>query len=181
MAIPTAVTSDELVLIRRLYQGFRLDASGRLTRNAGSGRRFLLAEGLPMIDKLLGHIQSHTTACYARLANDPVRPDTNCFAGRIPHVEGRGRWMFGRSCPSAPEKSQSDVLSEPVSVSVGICKSGQRVQLRREAQVPQPSLDLGVLMGRNPVFLVVPEVVHCSAAPRVVVFRNAPGIGHHLW
>ncbi len=41
-----------------------------------------------MIGKLLGHTQVQTTACYAHLANDPVKSAANRIASRIAEVAG---------------------------------------------------------------------------------------------
>ena len=38
--------------------------------------------GLPMIGKLLGHAQAHTTERYAHLAVDPVRRSADMIAGQ---------------------------------------------------------------------------------------------------
>ena len=48
----------------------------------------LVAEGLPMIGKLLGHSQVQTTARYAHLADDPVKTAANRIACRIAKVAG---------------------------------------------------------------------------------------------
>lgn len=43
----------------------------------------LVGEGLPMIGKLLGHTQIQTTACYAHLADDPIKAAATRISGRL--------------------------------------------------------------------------------------------------
>ena len=68
-------------------------------RHSYASRALALGEGLPMIGKLLGHTQVQTTARYAHLARDTVRPRqprwrrasgrTSC---RSSETKGNGRW-----------------------------------------------------------------------------------------
>ena len=53
-------------------------------RHSFASGGLLGGEGLPMIGKLLGHIQVQTTARYAHLANDPVKAAAN----RIAEISG---------------------------------------------------------------------------------------------
>ena len=57
-------------------------------RHSFASGGLLVAEGLPMIGKLLGHAQVQTTARYAHLANDPVKSAANRIANRIAEVAG---------------------------------------------------------------------------------------------
>ena len=65
-----------------------------------SGGLFV-GEGLPVLGKLLSHIPVQTTARYADLGNDPVKPAGNRTVMRISAVVGdclqnRGAMGFGR-------------------------------------------------------------------------------------
>ncbi|MDE0371525.1 MAG: tyrosine-type recombinase/integrase [Rhodospirillales bacterium] len=55
-------------------------------RHSFASGGLLVGEGLPMIGRLLGHVQVQTTARYAHLADDPVKAAADRIAGRIAKV-----------------------------------------------------------------------------------------------
>ena len=57
-------------------------------RHSFASGGLLVGEGLPMIGRLLGHVQVQTTARYAHLADDPVKAAADRVAGRIAKVAG---------------------------------------------------------------------------------------------
>jgi integrase len=76
-------------------------------RHSYASGALALGEGLPMIGKLLGHTQLHTTARYAHLANDPVKT----AAGRVSDMIGAA--MIGRkSSPKRRARSRSGAAGE---------------------------------------------------------------------
>lgn len=60
-------------------------------RHSFASRGLLVGEGLPMIGKLLGHVQVQTTARYAHLANDPIKSAADRIARRIAKSTNGGR------------------------------------------------------------------------------------------
>jgi integrase len=69
-------------------------------RHSYASGALALGEGLPMIGKLLGHMQVQTTARYAHLANDPVKT----AAGRVSDTIGAA--MLGK--PKKPKRPTRD-------------------------------------------------------------------------